>query len=932
MWRYLCLSTFLILTSMGQLKAVESIGFYYNKIDSVRELINYDRVVVNPNFLSDRQLATLHEAESKVYAYLSIGELDLPAMSESQKIQKMGLLSIPHSINPIWQTRVMDQTNYLWQAHLVSQVENIVKRGFDGVFLDTVDSYQLLEKETYNLSLQEVAIVDNIEKISKNQYKAKKLKIIINRGFELLSKILQRNIKLEAVVAESLFQKYNLQKQHYFPAKNEDTLWLNNQLQKIVKKKIEVIVIDYASPWDRSKQRNLAKKILETGYTPYVSDGLLNTLGISTIEPVGKRVLGFYDGLTVNDMTYSKCHRLLAMPLEYYGYVPECVDINKFQASDIDLTRYAGILFWVGSETFDNNHLMIDWLLSIIGKKKILFLGALPTNRKLLNKLGVTRKTDLSGKIKLSENNSLLNKTNKQMFLDNKNKLQFSPFEIYADWKVLGKQSEVFTQIEDENANLSSLVFSSHWGGAALTPMPVTTLANNQTNWILDPFWLLNELLSLEKIPAADVTTESGNRVFTTHIDGDGFPSRSGFTKQPFVSKIILDEILSKRKTPHTVSVIEAEVSKNGLYPELSEELESIAKKIFKMNHIEAASHTFSHPFYWNEMTAEKVKAYGEHLPVKGYKLDYHKEIVGSAKYIKSLLPASKKVKLILWTGASDPTEKQIIIAEDAGLLNVNGGNSYSVIGDDDFSEVSPTIVWHKNATQVYAPIQNENLHTNLWSENFGGFARVIETFENLDKPKRLKPISLYYHMYSGTYPASIKSLNNIYDWIDTQNVTPLFLSEYAKRAKSLYETGIAKGLFGGWQIVSTGIKSVRLPLGLGMPEMKNSHLTGWNKEGDGYYLILNKNRIFLSLRTNAKSVSNESRLESANAQIITWDKVSNNVVWNVLSHVPLQMTLRNYHNCEVISNHQLKVTHYGRTTKISSNEVGNIGGVINCN
>ena len=45
--------------------------------------------------------------------------------------------------------------------------------------------------------------------------------------------------------------------------------------------------------------------------------------------------------------------------------------------------------------------------------------------------------------------------------------------------------------------------------------------------------------------------------------------------------------------------------------------------------------------------------------------------------------------------------------------------------------------------------------------------------------------------------------------------------------------------LFGGWQIVSTGIKSVRLPLGLGMPEMKNNHLTGWNKEGDGYYLIL---------------------------------------------------------------------------------------------
>lgn len=932
MWRLFYFGIFLLLIGVNQLKAVESIGFYYNKIDSVRELINYDRVVVNAGFLSDRQLAVLHKAESKVYAYLSVGELDLSFIPESSNQLHSDLLTIPHSVNPIWQTRVIDQTNLIWQNYLISQTELFAKRGFDGVFLDTLDSYQLLDKERFDFATQKTALINNIKNISGIQNKNKNLNIIINRGFELVTRILQDNIALEAVVAESLFQKYNLKKQHYYPAKKEDILWLNKQLQKVIKQKIEVIVIDYASPWDRSKQRQLAKNILQSGYTPYVSDGLLNTLGVSTIEPIGKRVLGFYDGLVVNDMTYSKCHRLLAMPLEYLGYVPECVDINKFQANHIDLSRYAAVFFWLSAEAFDNNESINDWIFNIIGKKKVLFLGSLPTNRKLLNRLGITRKNDLTGKISLSKSKPLLDVTSKHSPSNKIVAPQFSPFEVYADWKLASKDGEVFIEIKDASLNTAALVFNSDWGGAALTPMPVATLANNKSKWMLDPFWLLNKTLKLDVIPAADITTESGSRIYTAHIDGDGFPSRSGFTKQPFVSQVILDNILIKRKTPHTVSVIEAEVSKDGLYPGLSDELEIIAKKMFEMSHIEAASHTFSHPFYWNDKTARKVKSYGDHLPVKGYKLDYYKEIIGSTKYVKSLLPENKEVKLILWSGSADPTEKQIIIAERAGLLNVNGGNTYSVFGDENYSDVSPNIVWHQNATQVYAPIQNENLHTNLWSENFDGFSRVIETFQNLNTPRRLKPISLYYHMYSGTYPASLKSLNKVYDWIENQTITPLYLSEYAVRAKSLYETGLAKGLFGGWQIVSTGVRSIRVPLSIGIPEMENSNIIGWNRSIDGNYLILKEMRTSIFLKNNNAKESIEKRLVKSNAQIYKWNEKNQNIEWKVLAHVPLKMTLRNFHQCEIESEVELSVRNYGRLTQISSKDSGEIGGVINCN
>ena len=42
------------------------------------------------------------------------------------------------------------------------------------------------------------------------------------------------------------------------------------------------------------------------------------------------------------------------------------------------------------------------------------------------------------------------------------------------------------------------------------------------------------------------------------------------------------------------------------------------------------------------------------------------------------------------------------------------------------------------NNLQVYAPITNENIYTNLWQGPYYGFERVLETFEMTDKPRRI--------------------------------------------------------------------------------------------------------------------------------------------------------------------------------------------------
>ena len=121
----------------------------------------------------------------------------------------------------------------------------------------------------------------------------------------------------------------------------------------------------------------------------------------------------------------------------------------------------------------------------------------------------------------------------------------------------------------------------------------------DQSRWVIDPFALLREALRLQDFPVPDVTTENGRRLLLAHVDGDGFPSKAELPGTPFAGEVLRREILERYRIPHTISVIEAEVSPQGLYPQWADQLEGIAKRIFAMPHVEIASHSYSHPFFW---------------------------------------------------------------------------------------------------------------------------------------------------------------------------------------------------------------------------------------------------------------------------------------------------------------------------------------------
>ena len=153
---------------------------------------------------------------------------------------------------------------------------------------------------------------------------------------------------------------------------------------------------------------------------------------------------------------------------------------------------------------------------------------------------------------------------------------------------------------------------------------------------------------------------------------------------------------------------------------------------------------------------------------------------------------------------------------------------------------VAPLGIPRDGHFQVYAPNQNENVYTNLWTGPFYGYERVIETFEMTETPLRLKPIDIYYHTYSASKPASLKALKKVYDWALSQPVLPLPASDYIRKVLDFNTLAIARE-GDGWRIAGgDAVRTLRIPQRMGYPDITRSrNVLGWWDEGKVRYVHL---------------------------------------------------------------------------------------------
>ena len=842
-----------------------NVAFFYGANPPLRDLQAFDVAVVEPDFVSAPLASARAPADGvhTLFAYVSLGEVQ-PSRHYYAALPPGAL----RTENPAWGSKVIDQQAPGWREFFLSKIiAPLWDQGWRGFFIDTLDSYQLFCTTDAERAQQTQALVDTLRELKRRYPEAR---LMLNRGFELLPEIAPL---VESVAVESLYQGFDAAHDHYRPVPSADHDWLLGQMKNVRDRyKLPVVSIEYVAPGtpqSRASARATAARVRSDGFIPWVANGGLNMLGVGNIEVVPRTVLILVDNLN-HDFQYTSAQRFLGMPLNYLGLRYEFIDLQTQTLPELVFSgRYAGVVSWLNVGAAHPG--LAAWLQKRMAEGvPIAFFDTFGFNfdAKTATQFGLELSPALTPtRLSIAARDPTLVDFEAEAIPDRASLVAI---------RLRANNGCSLLRLRDQSGTEFDAVALTSWGGFALSPFTTRTLPTlDQSRWIIEPIKFLQAALRLAPMPMPDVTTEGGRRMLMAHIDADGFASRAELPGAPFAATVMDKEFVARYRIPTAVSVIEGEISPHGMFASLSMQLEAIARHLFALPNVEAASHSYSHPFNWaksmqltdNHDDGEVNKSYG--LPLPGYRFNLQREIQGSIDYINSrLLPPNKKVTLFLWSGNAVAPAEAIAQTVRSGVLNMNGGDTLITESNKSWTAIAAQGVRKNDAYQVFAPDQNENIYTKNWTGPFYGFERAIETYQLTGAPYRFKPVDVYYHVYSASKVASIVALHKVYDWALAQSFTRVFPSQYSQKVLDFEATSIARDLISGDLIVRTGhsLRTLRLPVDAPIPSLLDSSgIAGVTAGQTGTYLTLAAAEVRLSaLPDQQKNV----RLQEVNGAV----------------------------------------------------------------
>lgn len=541
----------------------------------------------------------------------------------------------------------------------------------------------------------------------------------------------------------------------------------------------------------------------------------------SNLEELPRRVLALYKSAELyNDVsgrrpktaTTNEIHLWAQMPLNWLGLMVEYHDITAGLPDERVMSRYRAIVSWFQTDEMDEPLRYLRWLgAQARAGRRVLILGFLGAfrDRRTLRSVDLAAVNEALAPVGLE---FLGNWTGNQRVIELRYKdpavMEFErplppglPYYQQVVCRRADSRPHLVLARRDLPHSESHLVVSGPWGGFATGEYARYQFPNEGgAQWWLNPFVFFREALGVADWPRPDTTTLCGRRIFYSHIDGDGLRNRSEVRAGASSGQVVLEEILSRYPYPISASIVVAEVEPTLLG---SPEFFELARSIFERPNVEAGSHSYTHPLDWGSRTRSFE------LPQVPYSVET--ETAGSVGYIEErLLPKGKRVRLFQWSGSTRVSEQALAVLARLGVPNINGGDTLKDREWRSYTHVAPLMRQVGPYWQTYTSASNENLYTRLWTGPFYGFRYVIETFENTERPRRVAPVNVYHHYYSGERIASLAALHRVYEWVRQQPLAPVFTSEYLAIVEGFRTARIARTA-DGWRVWDHGaLRTIR--------------------------------------------------------------------------------------------------------------------------
>jgi uncharacterized protein (TIGR01370 family) len=242
----------------------EKYAIYYSDKASPEHFKPYKFLVLDSTHHPALQL--LKEDKKLIIGYITLGEVD----ATSPYFANLKSHNLILQENKNWKgSFFVDMRDPLWPKIVIEElVPAVLRQGFDGIFLDTLDNPVELEEQNPSRYHGMTDAAAKLVQAIRLHYPS--IKIMMNRGYGLLPKV-ANSIDME--LGESVYSDYNFDKKTYGKVKTEDYKEQVELLQqaKGTNPQLKVYTLDYANPTDTKTIADIYRTERANGFIPYVA-------------------------------------------------------------------------------------------------------------------------------------------------------------------------------------------------------------------------------------------------------------------------------------------------------------------------------------------------------------------------------------------------------------------------------------------------------------------------------------------------------------------------------------------------------------------------------------------------------------------------------------------------------------------------------------
>jgi hypothetical protein len=540
----------------------------------------------------------------------------------------------------------------------------------------------------------------------------------------------------------------------------------------------------------------------------------------ATAQPQARTVLALYDSLTEQSVRFSRIHRYAELPLNHLGLRVRYWDVQQGLPDAASLRGVRGIILWPKGYRVHQADALLRWVAQqaaaglgvalLGGPYEVADATGIPpdltSTNALLSHFGLRYAGDYTD-VPLSWTVARKHAA----YVEFERPLN-GPLPAFGRYEAVGESGVEMLRLQDIHTSppATSVVAVAKPGAAfvdsgfVLWQGSVGSTAYSQ--WHIDPFHFFATAFATTALPKLDPTTASNRRLVFALVDGDGWTNKSDLIqyRQAGASapQVLRREVL-ERYPNLTFSVAPIGSDLDPANPG-STRARRDAIEIFALGNVEAAVHTFSHPLHWRSDDPAAGTQYNEvhtrRTPQIAQELD------GALALLQQVLPPGKRVRLIQWPGDMAPPGEALAAASRLNLLSINGG-SPTPPGPFSYSLVAPFSYRDGQAIQVYAANDNEQESLSRIPSRKAVRLSIAAT----DIPRRVRPLSIYFHAQSAADTARLNTLRSVLDSVLSEESIVAWPSDYVRAVAGFEQAEITVINQDSWQISQRGaLQTVR--------------------------------------------------------------------------------------------------------------------------